>query len=295
MNTRILVPMDGSPRSEAILPYVEALSNRLGTRVTLLHVFPSSLHDQRDTHVRYIENLASQLQARLQKAAVEVDGFALEGKPHRVISDYAARQDVRLIAASPHSQSSAGHWTVGRTMDKVVRETSKPVLLVPTEEGPLPANGDLLNRVVVPLDGSPASRAVLADVQSILGGLWTSGAGTVWLVHVIPSTHYAAGPIIAKLVLYGKEEGHELRAQASRYLEEVAARLRAEGRKVETSVLAGDAAEMILQSATDSGANLIAMTTHGYSGFSRLFLGSTAERVLHKASIPLLLVKPLHY
>jgi len=47
--------------------------------------------------------------------------------------------------------------------------------------------------------------------------------------------------------------------------------------------------------ATEVGANLIAMTTHGYSGFSRLFLGSVAERVLHNATAPLLLVKPLRY
>ena len=153
----------------------------------------------------------------------------------------------------------------------------------------------MLNRIVVPLDGSPASRDVLTHVETILGELWTSGAGMVWLIHVIPSDHYATGPVIAKLVPYNKEESDELRAQASRYLEEVASRLRAEGRKVETRVTSGDAAEMILKTADDVGANLIAMTTHGFSGFSQLFLGSIAERVLHKTAKPLLLVKPLRY
>ncbi len=295
MTTTILVPVDGCARSEAILPYVEALSNRLGPRVTLLHVFPPSLHEQRNVHARYIESLASQLQARLHNPQVKVDGVALEGRPNRVITDYASREDVRLIAASPHSQSSDGHWTVGRTADKVVRETSKPVLLVRTENESGTANGEVLNRVVVPLDGSAASRDVLADVAGILGELWTSGAGMVWLVHVIPVEHYAAGPDIAKRVPYSKEESDELRAQAARYLEEVAVRLRSEGKKVQTRVTAGDAAEMILQTASDFGANLIAMTTHGYSGFSRLFLGSVAERVLHQASTPLLLIKPLRY
>lgn len=295
MISRILVPVDGCARSEAILPYVEALSNRLGARVTLLHVFPPSLHEQRAVHIQYIETLASQLQDGLHHAGLEVDGVALEGRPNRVIADYASRQDVRLIAASPHSQSSDGHWTVGRTADKVIRETSKPVLLVRTEDGAGVADTEVLNRIVVPLDGSPASRDVLAHVEAILRGLWTSGAGMVWLIHVIPANHYAAGPVIAKLVPYSKEESDELRAQASRYLEEVAAKLRAEGKKVETRVTSGDAAEMILQTADDVGANLIAMTTHGYSGFSQLFLGSVAERVLHKTAKPLLLVRPLRY
>jgi len=40
---------------------------------------------------------------------------------------------------------------------------------------------------------------------------------------------------------------------------------------------------------------LIAMTTHGQTGFSRLFLGSVADRVFHNAKAPLLLVKPQRY
>ncbi len=294
MIARILVPVDGCARSEAVLPYIEALSRRLGAHVTLLHVFPPSVHDQRDAHVHYIENLASEVLSRVGRIGIQVDGLALEGKPNRVITDYASRQDVGLIAATPHSQSSEGHWTVGRTADKVVRETSKPVLLVGSEGGDV-SGTEALSRVVVPLDGSPASREVLGHVESILGDLWTSGAAAVWLIHVLPAEHYAAGPDIAKLVPYEKEELDGLRAQASRYLEEVATRLRTGRRNIETRVTTGDAAEMIMRTASDVGANLIAMTTHGYSGFSQLFLGSVAERVLHKATVPLLLVKPVRY
>jgi nucleotide-binding universal stress UspA family protein len=295
MITRILAPVDGCGRSEAILPYVEALSSRLGAHVTLLHVFPPALHEQRDVHVQYIEALASQVRDRLRYIGVEVVGIALEGKPNREIADYASRDDIGLIAASPHSQSSDGHWTVGRTADKVIRETSKPVFVVRTDDEGGSAKSDMLTRVIVPLDGSRASRDVLAHVEAILRETWAAGTGIVWLIHVLPADHYAAGPVIAKRVPYSKQESDELHAQASRYLEEVAARLRVGGRKVETIVATGDAAEMILQTATDVGANLIAMTTHGYSGFSRLFLGSVAERVLHKATTPLLLVKPLRY
>jgi nucleotide-binding universal stress UspA family protein len=295
MITRILAPVDGCERSEAILPYVEELSNRLGAHVTLLHVFPPSLHLQRDAHAQYIETLASQLRDRLRHAGVDVSGVALEGKPNREIADYASRSDISLIAASPHSQSSDGHWTIGRTADKVIRETSKPVLLAGTESPAGGARDALLSRVLVPLDGSRASRDVLPHVEAIVRRKEDGDAGTVWLIHVIPADHYAAGPVIAKRVPYTKSESDELRGQASRYLEEVATRLRAGGRLVDTLVATGDAATMILAAARENGANLIAMTTHGYSGFSRLFLGSIAERVLHNATTPLLLVKPVRY
>jgi nucleotide-binding universal stress UspA family protein len=48
----------------------------------------------------------------------------------------------------------------------------------------------------------------------------------------------------------------------------------------------------IIQFAQTSNANLIAMSTHGRTGFSKLFLGSMADRVLHSGDVPLLLVKP---
>lgn len=295
MITRILAPVDGCERSEAVLPYVEELSNRLNANVTLLHVFPPSLHLQRDAHIHYIETLATQLRDRLRHAGLEAIGVALEGTPNREIADFAARDDIGLIAASPHSQSSDGHWSIGRTADKVIRETSKPVLLVSARDQTEDSGAELMSRILVPLDGSRASREVLPHVEAILQRDWGEGTSAVWLVHVIPADHYAAGPVIAKRVPYSQAEADELRGQASRYLEEVANMLRARGRRVETRVATGDAAKMIMGTATEVGANLIAMTTHGYSGFSRLFLGSVAERVLHSVTAPLLLVKPLRY
>jgi len=109
--TGILAPVDGCERSEAVLPYVEELSNRLNANVTLLHVFPPSLHLQRDAHIHYIETLATHLRDRLRHAGLEAIGVALEGTPNREIADFAARDDIGLIAASPHSQSSDGHWS----------------------------------------------------------------------------------------------------------------------------------------------------------------------------------------
>lgn len=292
MIARILAPIDGCDQSEAVLPYVEELSHRLSANVTLLHVFPPSLHSQQDIHIQYVTALADDMRARLGHHDVDVRGVALEGKPSREIVDFAAQADIGLIAAAPHSQTSNGHWTVGRTADKVIRETSKPVLLAREAPPSHAGAGGLLTRVLVPLDGSRASRDVLPYVESILEPVWDSGSGTLFLAHVIPSTRYAAGPIIAKRVGYSHSELEELHGQASRYLEEVAAKLRHGDRHVETRVAVGDTTIMLLETADLLDINLIAMTTHGYTGFSRLFLGSVADRVLHSAKVPLLLVKP---
>ncbi|MCK9357084.1 MAG: universal stress protein [Dehalococcoidia bacterium] len=294
MTARILVPVDGCEQSEAILPYAEEISNRLGASVTLLHVLPPSLHEQIALHEQYIASLADRMRQHLRGSTVEVAGVVLEGKPNREIADYAARADIGLIAAAPHSQSSGGHWTIGRTADKVIRESSKPVLLAAGTTA-LPGSDGMLSRILVPLDGSQASREVLPHVESLLRSRWHEGHSILYLTHVIPGDHYASGPLIARRVPYTNAELDDLNGQASRYLQEVVTLLRAPERRIEIRVTVGDPATRILETAFAVGANLIAMTTHGYSGFSRMFLGSVADRVLHTTTIPLLLVKPLVY
>jgi nucleotide-binding universal stress UspA family protein len=53
----------------------------------------------------------------------------------------------------------------------------------------------------------------------------------------------------------------------------------------------GDVAGTIVDVAADMAADLIVMTTHGYSGFTRWVLGSVTERVLHEAAVPVLVVR----
>jgi len=106
---------------------------------------------------------------------------------------------------------------------------------------------------------------------------------------------------VMEAVKYGVAEGgyklpdvQALGASARSYLDEMGAGLRAKGVAVESQVSTGirSVDQEILQFAHTSNANLIAMSTHGRSGFSKIFLGSMADRVLHSGDVPLLLVKP---
>jgi nucleotide-binding universal stress UspA family protein len=82
-------------------------------------------------------------------------------------------------------------------------------------------------------------------------------------------------------------------AEAQRYLDRVAERLRAEGRPVRTrALLTEQPAVAILDEARLQDADLIAMTTHGRSGLARLLLGSVADKVLRGSTLPVLLQRP---
>jgi nucleotide-binding universal stress UspA family protein len=79
---------------------------------------------------------------------------------------------------------------------------------------------------------------------------------------------------------------------ASDYLEGVAKRLQDVGHTVTWEVTEGIVADRINAAAESHGAGMIVMSTHGRTGLGRVFIGSVAERVIHDAARPVLLVHP---
>ncbi|TFH42686.1 MAG: universal stress protein, partial [Chrysiogenales bacterium] len=77
------------------------------------------------------------------------------------------------------------------------------------------------------------------------------------------------------------------------YLDKTADGLRKDGISVETRIVVdGEPASKILETAKEENADLIIMSTHGRSGFTRWIFGSVANRVLIHSSIPVLMVVP---
>jgi nucleotide-binding universal stress UspA family protein len=85
----------------------------------------------------------------------------------------------------------------------------------------------------------------------------------------------------------------EMRAEANTYIHKTAATLNDQNIRAHGEVIdAVDIANTILGYAADKGADLIALATHGRGGVSRWLLGSTADKVIHSATVPVLLVRP---
>jgi nucleotide-binding universal stress UspA family protein len=139
-------------------------------------------------------------------------------------------------------------------------------------------------RALVPLDGSTTAEGVIPFILQIAGPL---GLDVMLLRVVIPAPPAAAievGPVVL-------ENTDKLFAQAEAYLVPFATELRANSIRVTTHVRRGEPAQEILACVRDSKADLIIMTTHGRTGFSRLLFGSVAEAVLRHADVPVLLMR----
>lgn len=298
MYEKILVPLDGSELSEIALPYAEDLSEKLGSEIILLHVCEPPGSECFHIHQLYIERLSEITKEHLE-GRTKVEPLVLPGNPAEEIIDYAEGNNIGLITMATHGRSGVKRWMLGSIVNKVVRETTKPILLIRAKgvRPPIPEKR-MLNKLLVPLDGSKASKVILPYIEELTSKLKPE----VTLLQVIASAHYDVpmGETVAA-VPYSEKEIEELKAATRAYLEKAGSGLKNKRVTVRLEVAVGTGAEVtvgtaakeIVEFADKINADLIAMSTHGSSGFSRLFFGSVADRVLHTGNTPLLLVKPL--
>lgn len=141
--------------------------------------------------------------------------------------------------------------------------------------------------ILVPLDTTPAAEQVLPVVMALAKAL----KRPVLLLVVVPDGQELQ-PVLRPhdAEIAGLLERR--RQYAQQYLDGVRERLVDEGLTAECEVAQGRVAERISELASDRGASMIAMTTHGRAGVQRWFLGSVAERVVHTVTQPVLLVRP---
>ena len=143
----------------------------------------------------------------------------------------------------------------------------------------------MYSKILVPLDGSELSEAVLAHVR-VIARCMNAAVLLVRVPVVMPYDYNVVDPeLITALEANAK-------AEIQAYLEKTSAALQAEGFRVSYRVGEGLVAETLLAVAEEEQCDLICMSTHGRSGIARMVMGSVADRVVHGAKAPVLLVRP---
>ncbi len=137
----------------------------------------------------------------------------------------------------------------------------------------------MYRRILIPLDGSDASRAAIDFADRL-------ACESLRLLRVEPDDPLLIPPALTGIEP-GWKERYDERIRAE--LESRAGPLRKEDRNVEIDVRYGDAAEEIIDSA--KSADLIVMTTHGRGAAGRVIFGSTADRVARHGTTPTLLLR----
>lgn len=132
--------------------------------------------------------------------------------------------------------------------------------------------------ILVTVDGTPSDRAIIDHVK-LLAAL---AGSRVVLLHVADG--WAART-------YGPDAvSPEIREDLA-YLAKTQEEFQAAGIQAECEMAYGDPAREIIRWIQKKGCDLVAMSTHGHRFLADIFLGTTANRVQHSVSVPVLLLR----
>ncbi len=148
----------------------------------------------------------------------------------------------------------------------------------------------MYKKIMVPLDGSKLAECVLPHVDTIVKGCVAPEVVLVQAVEPIAIPYGRETAEIASLEQLKAFEVHN-KVEAEKYLRKTAVRLNKAGISAKGNVIYGKAAEALTEFANKNGIDLIVIATHGRSGVSRWVWGSVADRILHSASVPILMVR----
>ncbi|MBI3854548.1 MAG: universal stress protein [Planctomycetes bacterium] len=277
MFERILMPVDGSLRSELILGQLGRLLRREGSRVLLLRVLGFD-DPGREEAGKCVDDLAKRYSGR----GARIDGRVTLGKPAEEILRTAETEKSSMIAMTSHGRTGLSRWIQGSVAEKVARASKVPLLIVPSFPPGPPATAEELafRKILVPTDGSRAAEAAVAPAAELARFFKSE----ILVLHaefpfILPGPEYPSFP-----------EGVPTPPLNDEATGGPAELFRAAGIKVTRATEIGDPSGVILDQCRSAGADLIALATHGRSGVKRWVLGSVAERVLRHAETPLLLV-----
>jgi nucleotide-binding universal stress UspA family protein len=141
MYKKILVPLDGSPLAEAVLPHAQELAKLGNGEIVILRVaaepaaeFAFSDPALADSVVKRLEEEAKAYMeteiAKLQKEGAKVSSVIREGAIAETVLKVAEETKADVIAMSTHGHSGTGRWLMGSVADRVVSHSKVPVLLI---------------------------------------------------------------------------------------------------------------------------------------------------------------------
>lgn len=290
----VLCPVDFSDASRGALRYGKAVAEHFGSRLVVLAVEDPLLTeavdlgtgvvwDPDDTR-RELSRFASRALHRNPLKAVDVEYEVAVGKPAKQILHVAREKHCDLVVMSTHGLTGMRKLFFGSTTERVLRETTVPVLATPpTAEAP-PTLDDIrrvVGRVLVPVDLSAAS---LYQVQ-IARGIAEALTVPIIITNVVEPIR---SPVAAKIHISSLELERKTRAEDA--LNELIATL---PRRMhpEALVAYGDPAEEIAKIARDRQAGLIVIGLHG-SPMLGPRMGSVTYRVLCLAPALVLALPP---
>lgn len=257
---RVIVPLDGSVRSESALPTGLAIARRFDAELKLV-MTTFSADDAEEA--RYLDRKAARLDYRLATAELLRDRF-----PTRGIVNTVTRSANPVVCMATHGRLGAGRLVLGSVAQEIVSATGAPTMLIGPRGAPAPR---FEGPIVMGWDGSDDSTAMIAEAAG-----WAKALGLELVVVTVDDPDTTEGRMVGRLAR-----------------ERVTDRLHAGGVSAEALALDhDDPAHALTGLAASRSASLIAVATTGRSGLGPTAFGSVAMSIVHHSPCPVLIRRP---
>jgi nucleotide-binding universal stress UspA family protein len=290
--TRILIPLDGSRLAEAVLPAARSLAEKLGATLLLLHVLerepPAAVHgephlcDAKEA-LAYLDRQA----AELRRQGIAVESHVHERPVHDVgpaVDSHAHEFGADLIAMCAHGRSNLRTRLIGSIAERILRGGSVPILLRTVRRAD--AHDFDLRKLLVPIDFGHEVDAAVSAARALAPPY---GAAVTLLAALEPPVQPSSRLLPGTSALTREYDLDEL----ARRLGGLADSLRGEVGEIEVVVDDRPPTEAILGVSASLPADLIVLVTDAHGGLSSWYEPSTAQQLLKRPGLTLLLIKEL--
>jgi nucleotide-binding universal stress UspA family protein len=144
MYKKILVPLDGSPLAECVLPHVEALAKASQVQevvfVRVIEPFrqPAGDYIMSEKEIARIdaehkaaaEKYLKELVGRVRLDGIQTRWTLITGGVAESLAGFATKNNVDLIVIATHGRSGVSRWVWGSVADRILRSSCVPVLMV---------------------------------------------------------------------------------------------------------------------------------------------------------------------
>jgi nucleotide-binding universal stress UspA family protein len=291
---KILVGTDLSPRSQVALTRAAYLAEEQEAALTALHVIPGAEGDQTFIDALRLEPaLAAQTRAAIFQAAqaeLERQLAALPatpaahaevqaGSPYVKVIQKARADNADVIVLGAHGEEFARELLFGTTAERIIRNGDRPVLVVKQ-----PPEG-AYRKVLVAVDFSDTSCTALQLALRL------APQAEITALHVYEVWYEPRLRGIMtedQLVAVADQHAQQVRKDLAAFVR----RCDVTERKVRRMIRRGYPGRVIARLASTTGADLVAVGTHGLGGLRHVLLGSVAEHVLRESRSDVLVVHP---
>lgn len=277
-DTKILLATDFSKSAHKLLDCLDEFKALGLNSVYLLHVIEAKRRGVSADIVDECRVKMDKLEEEVKAKDLNVESEIVIGKPSEEITKLAEEKRCAMILIASHGQGIIKQIILGSTTFKVLHNSRVPVFIEKYEKGKEdeiePICKIKFSRVVVPIDCTTCSDRIITILKN-LDNIFHD----IILVHSIEKSF----------------DEEEFMIKKSKAMEDLASyRKELEDHKniknITIKIGSGSASNLILEAAEEENATMIMMPTLGVNHLEELKIGSTADRIVRKAELPLFMI-----